>query len=74
MSKQPDEKQPWEQPIYETEYETNSSRSEKRTGNKGNIVFMSILVLLLVAIAAILVYIFVIATKGDVAEPPKEPS
>ena len=45
--------EPWEQSIYDTDYEQNVSRSQQRKGKKGNTMFLTMLVILLFLIAAI---------------------
>lgn len=71
MNKDNERKEPWEQPIYETEYDTSSSRANKRTKKSSNAVFISILVVLLVAIAGILAYMYSIS-QNRYAKPKKE--
>lgn len=45
---QPNETQePWEQPIYDTEYDQSSSRSQQRKKKRGTSKFLIILVVLL---------------------------
>lgn len=48
-----DAREPWEQSIYEPENDTGHSRVEKRQNKKGNTVFLTILVILLVLIIAL---------------------
>lgn len=55
-----DKKEAWEQPIYDenSTEDASVSRAEKRTKKKGDSAFITILVLLLLAIAALLVFMF----------------
>lgn len=75
MDKNDNEKKPWEQPIYETEYDTNASRTQKRNQgkeSKGNAGFITLLVVMLLAITVLVIYIFVKATDNRTPTAKKE--
>lgn len=50
-----DGKQPWEQSIYDTEYDAVGSRSQKRKTKKGNTLFLKLLLTMLILIVAIII-------------------
>lgn len=62
-----DAREPWEQSIYEPESDTRHSRVEKRQGKRGNTVFLTILVFLLVMIIALPTgtYFFITRDKSN---------
>ncbi|MGX6977729.1 SAG1386/EF1546 family surface-associated protein [Vagococcus elongatus] len=75
MDKNDNEKKPWEQPIYETEYDSNASRTQKRNKgkeSKGNAGFITLLVVMLLAIALLVIFIFVKATDNRKPAAKKE--
>ena len=45
--------EPWEQPIYDTEYDDSASRSQQRKQKRGNSLFLTIVLVLLFLIVAI---------------------
>lgn len=64
--------QPWEQSIYDTEYETISSRSKQRRRKRGNTVFLTWLVIMLsliVAVPALAVYFVWGEGNNPLAQP-----
>lgn len=58
-------KEPWEQPIYDTNYDTNSSRLEQRQQKKGNTLFLVILVIMLLLIITIPIGFYFWATQDS---------
>lgn len=58
-------KEPWEQPIYDTNYDTNSSRLEQRQQKKGNTLFLVVLVIMLLLIIAIPIGFYFWATQDS---------
>lgn len=57
--------EPWEQSIYDTEYETNTSRTQQRSKKRGNTVFLTLLLIMLVLIIAIPAIVWVMIINGD---------
>lgn len=62
-----DQNEPWDQPIYETEYDENLSRTQQRRDKKGNSLFITLLVLLLVTLT-----VGVFATYFWIMRPTKK--
>ncbi|WP_265456903.1 SAG1386/EF1546 family surface-associated protein [Enterococcus sp. HY326] len=49
------EKKPWEQPIYDTDYEVTGSRSQHRKKKSGNVLFVKLLLTMLALMAVIII-------------------
>jgi len=66
--------EPWEQPIYDTEYESATSRSEKRgkKQSKGTGFFMPALIVLILAIIIVPMTYFYIRTNSNALNNPKD--
>lgn len=59
MSNRDNKREPWEEPIYDTEQDNSVSRSQKRNSDKkGSEGFITLLVILLLAIMFLIGYIF----------------
>lgn len=69
-------REPWEQSIYDTDKNIGASRSEKRQHKKGNTVFLTILVILLLLIIALPVgtYLYVMRDKPNDNKNASQPS
>lgn len=65
MSKDKKTKEPWEQPIYESDEESANSRSAKRGGKKGDGIFNTVLIILILLVIAVPTGLWYYATHGD---------
>ncbi|QCA28711.1 LysM domain-containing protein [Vagococcus xieshaowenii] len=73
LDKNDNKREPWEEPIYDTESEDEYSRSGKKNNSKGNAGFITVLLALLIAIVLLIVFIFVQATRTPESSLKNEP-